>query len=70
MIKFKQDKENIVDDVLSRRYVVLSTLNVRLFGFEHVKDSYVTNVDFGQVYKTCENSAFDDFYRFYGYLFK
>ena len=26
--------------------------------------------DFGQIYKACENLAFDNFYRFDGYLFK
>ena len=35
VIKYKQGKENI--DALSRRYVILSTLDARFLGFEHTK---------------------------------
>ena len=58
MIKYKQGKENIVDDVLSWMYVLLSTLNVKLLGFEYVNDS-----DFANVVQACENSAFWKFYK-------
>jgi hypothetical protein len=37
-------------DTLSQRYVLLNTLNTRLLGFEHVKELYVDDDDFGQVY--------------------
>ena len=40
VIKYKQGKENIVADVLSRRYVLLHTMNTRLLGFEYVKELY------------------------------
>ena len=35
-----------------------------------MKDLYLDDVDFGKVYKACENLAFDKFYKFDGYLFK
>jgi hypothetical protein len=34
VIKYKQGKENIVADALSRNYVLLSTLDARFLGFE------------------------------------
>jgi hypothetical protein len=37
VIKYKQGKENIVADALSRRYVLLHTMNTRLLGFEYMK---------------------------------
>jgi len=36
VIKYKQRKENIMVDALSRRYVLLSTLDARFLGFEHI----------------------------------
>ena len=35
VIRCKQGKENIVANALSRRYVLISTLDVKLLGFEH-----------------------------------
>jgi len=70
MIKYKQGKENIVADALSRRYVLLSTLDARFLGFEHIKELYKDDSDFANVYNACETSAFGKFYRLDGYLFK
>jgi len=70
MVKYKQVKENIVVDTLSRRHLVFSTLNTTLLGFEHMRDLYIKDVDFFQVYVVCEHSTFDKFYRFDEYLFK
>jgi len=67
VIKYKQGKENIVADALSHRYVLLSTLDARFLGFEHIKELYK---DFANVYNACKTSAFGKFYRLYGYLFK
>ena len=70
MISYKQGKENIVVDVLLKRYVLLSTLNTKLLGFEFVKDLFIEDFDFDQVYVLCEHLAFDKFYRIDGYIFK
>ena len=70
MIKFKQGKGNIVDDALSHMYVILSTLDARFLGFEHIKELYKDDNDFANVYNGCETSAFGKFYRLDGYLFK
>ena len=40
VIRYKQGKENIVADALSRWYVLISTLDAKWFGFEHIKEWY------------------------------
>jgi hypothetical protein len=63
-------KKNIVVDALSQRYALLSTLNPRMLGFEYVKELYVNDGDFANVFNACENLAFGKYYRLDGYLFK
>ena len=70
VIKYKQGKENIVADALSRRYLLLSTLDVKLLGFEYIKDLYADDSDFGNVFNACEKVAFGKFFRHNGYLFR
>jgi hypothetical protein len=70
VIKYKQGKENIVADALSRRYALISTLNTKLLGFEYVKELYVNDDDFASVFAACEKVAFGMFYRLDGYLFR
>uniref|UniRef100_A0A2N9I0N6 Reverse transcriptase n=1 Tax=Fagus sylvatica TaxID=28930 RepID=A0A2N9I0N6_FAGSY len=70
VIKYKQGKENIVADALSRRYALISTLNAKLLGFEYVKELYVNDDDFASVFAACEKATFGKFYRLDGYLFR
>ena len=70
VIKYKQGKENIVADALSRRYAFVSTLNAKLLGFEYVKELYANIDDFASVYGACEKPTFGKFYRLDGYLFR
>ena len=70
VIRYKKGKDNIVADALSRRYTLLSTLEAKVLGFEHVKDLYENDNDFAPLYGECEKSAFGKFYRLDGYLFK
>ena len=69
MIQYKQGKENVVADALSRRYALIITLNAKLLGFEHIKELYVHDNDFSNVYNVCEKVAFNKFYRHDGFLF-
>uniref|UniRef100_A0A2N9GSJ0 CCHC-type domain-containing protein n=1 Tax=Fagus sylvatica TaxID=28930 RepID=A0A2N9GSJ0_FAGSY len=59
VIRYKQGKENIVADALSRRYVLLTSMSAKLLGFEYVKDMYADDADFSDVYKACDKMAFD-----------
>ena len=70
VICYKQGKENIVADALSCRYVLLSTLDAKLLGFEQIKELYALDHDFGEIYKLCEKHAEGKFYRFEGFLFR
>ncbi|XP_057999315.1 uncharacterized protein LOC131178374 [Hevea brasiliensis] len=70
VIQYKQGKENVVADALSRRYTLLSMLDARLLGFEHVKEMYANDDDFGKVFAFREHAAYDKFYRHNGFLFR
>lgn len=70
VIKYKQDKENIVADAISRWYVILSTMNTSLLGFEYVKELYVNDSTFTEIYNACGHSTFGKFYLMDCYLFK
>lgn len=69
VIKYKQGKENIVADALSRRYVLLNSLDAKLLGFEQLKEMYETDLDFQETFKSCEKSATGHYFRQDGYLF-
>ncbi|XP_056864141.1 uncharacterized protein LOC130511252 [Raphanus sativus] len=69
VIKYKQGKENIVADALSRRYTLLNTLDAKLLGFEQLKDMYATDSDFQEAYQSCEKYAAGHYFRQDGFLF-
>ncbi|KAG8481073.1 hypothetical protein CXB51_025807 [Gossypium anomalum] len=70
VIRYKKGKENIVADALSRRYTLLNHLDSKLLGFAFLKDLYNSDTDFGDVYKLCEHTAVDKFFRLDGFLFQ
>ncbi|XP_052886928.1 uncharacterized protein LOC128295407, partial [Gossypium arboreum] len=70
VIKYKKGKDNIVADALSRRYTLLSYLGSKILGFTLLKDSYVNDSDFGEIFVSCEKGPFENFYRYEGYLFR
>ncbi|KAF7802483.1 Transposon Ty3-I Gag-Pol polyprotein [Senna tora] len=63
VIQYKQGKENVVVDALSRRYALISTLSAKFLGFEHLKELYMNDPEFGNAFGECENRPFDKFYR-------
>ena len=54
VIKYKQGKENVMVDALSKRYALVFTFNAKLLGFEYVKELYANDDDFASVYGACE----------------
>src|SRR5215813_9200659 len=70
VVRYKQGKENIVADALSRRYALLTSVGSKLLGFEYIKDMYAADSDFGDIYLACEKGALDRFYRHDDYLFR
>ena len=70
VIKYKQGKENVVADALSRRYTLLATLDVKLLGFEYIKDLYCEDADFCEIFNACEKLAVDKYFRHDGFLMR
>ncbi len=70
VIKYKKGKENVVADALSRRFVLLNSVDTKLLGFEYIKDLYATDPDFSSVFVATKQGAFQKFYRQDGFLFR
>ena len=70
IIRYKQGKENIVADALSRRYVLLTSMHARMLGFDLIKELYECDSDFGEIIVACAKSSFGKFYIHDGFLFK
>ncbi|KAL9244399.1 hypothetical protein vseg_018179 [Gypsophila vaccaria] len=68
--KYKDGKSNVVADALSRRYALLSTLDIRLLGFESLKSYYDGDADFGESFEACKSGCCGDFVMQDGFLFK
>ena len=60
----------MVADALSRRYALLSTLETKVFGLEHIKSLYESDIDFSSKFLACEHAAINGYFRHNGYLFK
>ena len=48
----------MVDDALSRRYVLLSALETKLLSFEFIKNLYATDHDFKEIFKKCSKATY------------
>eukprot|EP00257_Ricinus_communis_P017462 XP_015575900.1 uncharacterized protein LOC107261409 [Ricinus communis] len=68
VIKYKQSKDNVVADALSRRYALLASLETKLLGFEFIKDLYFDDRDFDSIFIACEDGSCDRFYRHDGFF--
>jgi hypothetical protein len=55
IIKHKNGKKNVIADAFSRRYTMLSQLEFRIFGLQTVKDQYVDDADFKDIFINCKD---------------
>jgi hypothetical protein len=51
IIKHKKGKDNVITDVLSRRYTMFSQLDHNFFDLESIKELYATDLDFKDAYE-------------------
>nr|KYP46036.1 Transposon Ty3-G Gag-Pol polyprotein [Cajanus cajan] len=63
-------KQNSVADALSRRHILLSTLQSKVVGFEILKELYQNDPDFRNFWKSTEDQPFQHYHRQQGFLFK
>jgi len=63
VIKHKQGKANVVVDTLSRRYSLLSMLETKMLPFDHIKELYVCDDDFSNLFKLCKKGAHIGYFR-------
>ena len=70
VIKYKKGKDNVVADALSRRHTLIVTMEAKIMGFEHIKESYATDLDFNEAFRNTEKGAFGPYYQHGGFLFK
>jgi hypothetical protein len=71
IIKHKNGKDNVVADALSHRYTMLSQLDFKIFGLQTVKDLYVDDADFKDVFAHCVNGKpWGKFHLQDGFLFR
>ncbi|GKU97098.1 hypothetical protein SLEP1_g10278 [Rubroshorea leprosula] len=68
------DKEfyaiNCVANALSRRHALLTFLQMKVIGFEVIKELYEDDPDFSNIWQATSNQAFQQYHRQQDYLFK
>ncbi|KAD7479276.1 hypothetical protein E3N88_02412 [Mikania micrantha] len=69
-IKHKSGRLNKGADALSRKYALITTLQLQILGLELLKQEYSTNLDFGDIFLRCQDHPTDVYHLSQGYLFK
>ena len=60
----------MVADALSRKYVLIFTLDAKLLGFEHIKKLYPVDQDFCEEYKSYKEKGVGKYFRHGDFLFR
>jgi len=70
MLSIKSGQLNKGADALSRRYLILSTLESKVLGFECIKGMYAQDEDFKEILEKCSEHAYGLFHLEDDFLFK
>ncbi|GKV41594.1 hypothetical protein SLEP1_g49100 [Rubroshorea leprosula] len=70
LLKYKSRVQNRVADALSRRHALLTSLQMKVTGFEVIKELYEDDPDFSNIWQATSNQAFQQYHRQQDYLFK
>ena len=62
--------QNVVADALNRKYSALTSLRIKVVGFDVLKELYKEDVKFGKIWEDCAKKPFKDFMIVDGFLFK
>lgn len=60
--KNKTGKTNVIANAISKRYNLLAILDARVLGFEMIKDQYVKDPNFSELYAACKKQPRGLFY--------
>ncbi|PKU68694.1 RNA-directed DNA polymerase [Dendrobium catenatum] len=69
VLKHKSGKLNQVADALSRRVILLQTLQTKVTGFEILKELYPQDPDFGELWSKCLETPYKFYHRQQEHLF-
>ncbi|GKA37501.1 RNA-directed DNA polymerase [Tanacetum coccineum] len=70
VIRHKVGSNNQVADALSRRHSLITTMQIRVQGFDSFRGLYCDDPDFREIWSKCDNGPFQQFSKLDGYLFK
>ncbi|GJY07054.1 RNA-directed DNA polymerase [Tanacetum coccineum] len=70
VIRHKVGSNNQVVDALSRRHSLITTMQIRVQGFDSFRGLYCDDPDFREIWSKCDNGPFQQFSKLDGYLFK
>ncbi|GJY24351.1 RNA-directed DNA polymerase [Tanacetum coccineum] len=70
VIRHKFGSNNQVADALSRPHSLITTMHIRVQGFDLFRGLYCDDPDFREIWSKCDNGPFQQFSKLGGYLFK
>nr|GEV32692.1 hypothetical protein [Tanacetum cinerariifolium] len=70
VIRHKVGSNNQVADALSRRHLLITTIQIRVQGFDSFRGLYCDDPDFREIWSKCDNVPFQQLSKLDGYLFK
>ncbi|GJU24235.1 RNA-directed DNA polymerase [Tanacetum coccineum] len=69
-IKHKSGKLNKGADALSRKYALINSLQAKVMGLELLKHDYSSDLDFEEMFSSCQNHATGKYHLYNGFLLR